>query len=85
MHIGKTELLLALVLHILRILLAEEALQFALLAPCSVFFRGHQQGGIQIVVANLRTNDIHARRVVILHLLTDILRESQVNGKGVKV
>ena len=84
-HIRKVELVLALGSHVLRILLAEEALQLPFLAPCAVFLGSHQHRSIQVVIAYLRTDDIHARRVVILHLLPDILREVEIDGRTVKV
>ena len=84
-HIGKVEFLLAFIGYILCVFLAEEALHLAFLAPRMVFLRGHQYGGIQIRVTYLRANHVHARRVVILHLLTDILREAQVDDRRVQV
>ena len=53
-HVGKRELVLALVRHILGILLAEEVVEGPLLTPLQVFLRGHQHGGVQIAVAYLR-------------------------------
>ena len=84
-HVGKVEFLLAFIGYILGVFLAEEALQLAFLAPCPIFLRSHQHGGIQVRVAYLRANHIHARRVVILHLLTDILRQPQVDDRRVQV
>ena len=85
MHICEAELLLAFIGHVLCILLAEEVPQFTLLAPFTIFLGSHQQGGVQIAVANLRADDIHTRGVIILHLLTDILRQMQVNSRRVQV
>ncbi len=79
-HIRKVELFLSLVGYILRILLAEETPQLSFLAPRTIFLGSHQHRGIQVVVAYLRTDDIHSRRVIILNLLTNVLREVEVNG-----
>ena len=84
-HIREVELVLALGSHVLRILLAEETPQLSFLAPCAVFLGSHQHRSIQVVVAYLRTDDIHSRRVIILHLLPDILREVEVDGRAIKI
>ena len=85
MHVGKRELVLALVLHVLRVLLAEEVLHRPFLTPTAILFRGHQDGGVQVGVADLRADIIHVGRVVILHRLTDIVRTLQVDGGRVEV
>ena len=84
-HVGKRELVFTLRLHVLHILLAEEVAQGPLLRPFRIFLRGHQQGGVQIVVTHLCTHIIHIGRVIILHRLTDILRIFQVDGDRVEV
>ena len=84
-HIGKVELLLALVGYVLGILLAEEALALLALAPLAILLGSHQHGGVQIGVAHLRAQHIDVQGVVILHLPLDILREVQVEGAGVEV
>ena len=85
MHIGKRELILALRLHILRILLAEELMQGPLLTPLRVLLGRHQHRGIQVGVADLRTHVVHVGRVVVLHRLTDIVRAFQVEGTRVQI
>ena len=85
MHIGKVELLLALVGYVLGILLAEEALTLLALAPLAILLGSHQHRGVQIGVAHLRAQHVDVQRVVILHLPLDILREVQVEGAGVEV
>ena len=84
-HVGKVEFLLAFVRHVLGILLAEELVHLAALAPLVILFGGHQHRGIQVAVTNLRANDVHAGRVVVLYLLLDILGEVQVEGRRVEV
>ena len=84
-HIGKREFLLALLRHVLSILLAEEQFTLPALAPGIILFGSHQDWRIQVRVAHLRTHAVHVQRVVILHLLLDILRETQVQRRRVQV
>ena len=84
-HIGKVELLLALVGYVLGILLAEEALTLLALTPLAILLGSHQHRSVQIGVAHLRAQDVDVQRVVILHLRLDILREVQVEGTGVQI
>ena len=53
MHIGKVELLLALVSDVLGILDTEETLTFTLLTPLAIFLRRQQNRGIQVGVTQL--------------------------------
>ena len=85
MHIGKRELFLTLVLHVLGILLPEEVSQHALLTPFLVFLRTHQQWGVQVRSAHLRADVVHVGRVVVLYGLTDIVGSSEVEGRGVEI
>ena len=61
MHIGKVELLLTLIGHILSVLLTEEALTLFALTPLAVFLRSHQHRSVQVGVAQLRANDIQVQ------------------------
>ena len=85
MHIGKRELILTLVFHVLRVLLAEEVVHSPFLTPSTILVGGHQDGGVQISVTDLRADIIHVGGVVVLHRLTDIVRALQVNGGRVEV
>ena len=80
MHIGKRELLLALRGNILCLLLAEEGLALATLTPLVILLGSHQDGGVQIRVANLRTDAVVAQRVVVFHLLLDVLGQTKVES-----
>ena len=53
MHVGKVELLLALVGYVLGILSAEEALTLLALTPLAELLRTHQYRGVQIGVTHL--------------------------------
>ena len=53
-HVGEVECLLVTVLVFLGVLLAVEGPHGLLQTPFVVFFGRHQEGGVQIVVANLR-------------------------------
>ena len=84
-HIGKRELVLALVLYVLHVLLAEEVAQRPFLHPLAILLGRHQHGGIQVRVADLRADIVHIGRIVILHRLTDILGVPQVDGRRVQI
>ena len=84
-HVGEVELVLALRLDVLGVLLAEELLAGAPLAPLHVFLGRHHDGRVQIGVADLRSDIIESERVVVLHLLLDILRHVQVERARVEV
>ena len=84
-HIGKRELVLALVLNVLHVLLAEEVAQRPFLHPLTILLGRHQHRGIQVRVADLRADIVHIGRIVILHRLTDILGVSQVDGRRVQI
>ena len=58
MHVGKRELVLALRLYVLGVLLAEEIAQGTLLRPFLILLGCHQQGDVQIGVADLRSHVI---------------------------
>ena len=79
-HIGKRELLLALRGNILSLLLAEEGLALAAFTPLVILLGSHQDGGVQIRVANLRTDAVVAQRVVVFHLLLDVLGQTKVES-----
>ena len=85
MHVGKRELFLALVLHVLGILLPEEVLQQPFLTPFPVLLRTHQHRGIQIGAAHLRADVVHVGGVVVFHRLTDIVGTSEVECRGVEI
>ena len=60
-HVGEVELLLALGSRILCILLTEELLTRALLAPLQILFRRHHERGIQIRVAQFRAKEVNVQ------------------------
>ena len=65
------------------ILLTEELAQFPLAAPFLIFLGSHQDRGVQIRTANLRTYQIVAQRVVVFGFLLDIVRHAQVNSSTI--
>ena len=85
MHVGERELVLVLRLVGLRVLIAEELLTPAPLRPLHILLGGHQDGGVQVAVAYLRTDEIEVQRVVVLHLLTDVVGHLQVERRRVEV
>ena len=85
MHITKIELLLTFSTGGLGILGTEELLTGATFAPAHIFGRSHHDGGVQITVAQLRTNIIKIKRVIILHLLPHIIGHTQVERTGIQV
>ena len=85
MHVGKRKLVLTLVLHVLRVLLAEEVMHRPFLTPSAILFWSHQDGGVQISVTNLRADIIHIGGVVVLHCLADIIGAFQVDGGRVEI
>ena len=85
MHVREVKLILTLGCYVLGVLLAEELFTLSALAPLLILLRRHQHGGVQVRIAHLGTYLIDVQRVVVFHLLTDILRESEVKGRGVKV
>ena len=84
-HVGKRELLLPFVLHVLGILLPEEVAQQPFLAPFPVFLWRHQHWGIQIRTVHLRADVVHIGRIVVFHSLADIVGTSQVECRRVEI
>ena len=84
-HIGEVELLLALGLVNLVVLLAEEIAAQLSVAPFPELLGGHQHRRAQIAATHLRADEITSQRVVILHLLLDVLGHNQVGGITLQV
>ena len=85
LHVREIKLLLALVGHILCILLAEEGLDGAFLAPFHILFGSHEDGGVEIGVTEFGTDEINAQRIVIDCLLLDVVGHAEVEGGGVGI
>ena len=85
MHIREIELLLTLSLINLAVLLAEVSLHRLLLTPLAIFLRSHVYRRIEIGVAHLRTDDVKVERVVIFHLLLQVIGAFQVGRILVEV
>ena len=85
MHVGEIEFLLALGLIDFIVLLAVEvALQLGV-APLAKLLSRHQHRRTQILVTHLRTDQVAAQRVVVLHLLLNVLRHHQVGSPALEV
>ena len=72
-HVHQVELVLTLVGHVLFFLGAEEIVTGTFLTPLPILLRSHQNGGIQIGVANLRADDVDIQRVIVFYRLLDIV------------
>ena len=85
MHIHKVKLTFSVVFHVFRVLLPEESPHRPLFRPLLILLGSHQNGGIQVRVAQLRAYVIHIGRIIVLHRLTDIIWHPQVEGTRVEV
>ena len=84
-HVAEVELLLAFGLIYLVVLLAEEVAHKLALAPLHILLSGHHHGSSNVRSANLLTDYILAKRVVVLHLLLHIVGALQVGGALMEV
>ena len=85
MHVGEVELLLAFRLQYLAVLRTEETVALLLLAPLAILLGSHHYRGIDVCVANLRADDIAVERVIINHILLQVIRQVEVGRITTKV
>ena len=84
-HVGEVELLLALSLIYLVVLLAEELVHHASLAPLAILLLRHHKRGVDVRVGYLRADDVAVERVVVHHVLLQVVGTLQVGGILVEV
>ena len=85
MHVSKREFVFARFLGNFTVLAAEEAVEFLFLAPSTILVWSHHDGCRQIAFAHLGAYIIAVERVVIYHLLFDVVRQVEVGGIAVEV
>ena len=85
MHVGEVKLLLSLILELRGIFRLEEIVQCPFLAPLAIFLGSHHHRSVEIRVSYLRTYIIYVERVVIHHLLLDIIRHGEVERRTAEV
>ena len=84
-HVGEVELLLALSLVYLVVLLAEELVHHAALAPLAILLLRHHERGVDVRVGYLRADDVAVERVVVHHVLLQVVGTLQVGSILVEV
>ena len=84
-HVGEVKLLLALSLVDLVVLLAEELVHHAALAPLAILVLRHHERGVDVRVGYLRTDDVSVERVVVHHVLLQVVGTLQVGSILVEV
>ncbi len=80
MHVGERELVFSLLLHNLIVLRAEESVHLLSFAPFAVFVGCHHHRCGKVSSAHFRTEEISVQRVVVYHLLLDIVRHREVGS-----
>ena len=78
MHVGEREFLFALCLDGFLVLGAEVRVEATALTPLAVFIGGHDDGRVEVAVAQLRADDILVERVVVFHFLLHVVGQAQV-------
>ncbi len=84
-HVREVELFLSLCLVYFVVLVAEILLHGLALAPLSVLLGSHHYGGVYVGVAYFRPHDIAVERVVVFHVLLQVVRPPQVGCALVEV